>query len=141
MRSFFRGIRAMFVVALAFLLGGAAACLVHAPVFAGGKNYELYLAPSSSSLTVQTQNPVLDKWLYAPEGESVRYDGDESEALLGRFRAVVLFREETADVVNYYCYSPCLGSCVSLGGYRVNLHIAVGREQTAAGTPLIFGGF
>ena len=58
-----------------------------------------------------------------------------------KYRAELLFTEESCGVVNYYMYSPLLGNCVFLNGYAVNLHVAVGAEQTAAGTPLVFGGY
>ncbi len=140
MRAFLRGICGIFIVAVAVLCGGAAAILLHAPVFENGKNYELYLSPSSSALTVVSGCPALDKPKFSVRGESVRYDGDRRDALLERFHAEVLFTEEAAGVINYYCYSPLLGGTVGLCGRAVNLHIAVSNGQTAVGTPLIFGG-
>ena len=50
-------------------------------------------------------------------------------------------RSGTGEIVSYYCRSPLLGEGILLNGERVNLHIAAGGGQTAAGTPLIFGGF
>lgn len=140
MRKFFRGIQAMGVVALALLLAAGAALLLHAPLFPEGKNYELYLSPSSSSLVLLTDDPVRDKLFCPVMGESVRYDGDKKDELIARFRAEILFTEEAAGVTNYYCYSPLIGGGISLNGYTVNLHIATSREQTAAGSPIIFGG-
>ena len=124
MRKFFRGIQAMGVVALALLLAAGAALLLHAPLFLEGKNYELYLSPSSSSLVLLTDDPVRDK----------------KDELIARFRAAILFTEEAAGVTNYYCYSPLIGGGIALNGYTVNLHIATSQEQTAAGSPIIFGG-
>lgn len=141
MRNLFLGLKAIFIVLLTVACGAAAAVLFRAPVFQGGKNYELYLSPSSSSLTVLTENPALDKLFFPVRGESVRYDGNEKDALIARFHAKILFTEEAADVMNYYCSSPFLGSGVGLNGHAVNLHIAVSATQTAVGTPLIFGGF
>lgn len=141
MAKFFRGILSGCIVLLALACGAFAALLLHAPVFAGGKGYELYLSPSSSALTVQSEVPARDKLFLPVQGESVRYDGDKRDELLTRFRAEVLFTEEAAGVVNYYCHSPVLGESVLLNGRAINLHIAVSKEQTAAGTPLIFGGF
>ncbi len=140
MRKFFRGIQAMGVVALALLLAAGAALLLHAPLFLEGKNYELYLSPSSSSLVLLTDDPVRDKLFCPVMGESVRYDGDKKDELIARFRAEILFTEEAAGVTNYYCYSPLIGGGIALNGYTVNLHIATSQEQTAAGSPIIFGG-
>ena len=116
--------------------------LIHAPVFETGKNYELYYGASSSASATGTRNPVRDKLLSGcVAGESVRYDGDRAAELMKRYRAKVLFSEEAEGVVNYYCYSPLLGDGIGLCGYAVNLHVAVGSEQTAIGIPIIFGGF
>lgn len=71
----------------------------------------------------------------------MRYTGDRAEELISRFRAKILFTEEAAGVVNYYCYSPLLKNTVLIGGKTVNLHIACSGSETAAGTPVIFGGF
>ncbi len=141
MAKIFRGIWAVCVALVALACAFFAALLLHAPVFEGGKGYELYLSPSSSSLTVQSGDPARDKLFLPVRGESVRYDGDRRDELLTRFRAEILFTEEAAGVVNYYCHSPVLGEGVELNGWEVNLHIAVSKAQTAAGTPLIFGGF
>ncbi len=140
MRKFFRGIQAMGVVALALLLAAGAALLLHAPLFPRGKNYELYLSPSSSSLVLLTDDPVRDKLFCPVMGESVRYDGDKKNELIARFRAEILFTEEAAGVTNYYCFSPLIGGGIALNGYTVNLHIATSQEQTAVGSPIIFGG-
>lgn len=136
-----RGVRAILITLLALACAAGAVLLLHAPVFEEGKGYELYLAPSSSALTLSSGDPVKDKLFSSVKGESVRYDGDKKNELMTRFRAKVLFTEEAAGVTNYYCYSPLLKESVLLNGQRVNLHIAVSSSQTAAGTPMIFGGF
>lgn len=142
MRRIFKPIQTVGVIAAAALCVLFAAFLSLSPVFEGGTGYELYLGASSSALTVRTENPALDKFLLGNvAGESVRYEGNRLEEIAKKYHAEVLFTEEAAGVVNYYCYSSYLGGCVLLDGYAVNLHIAVSAEQTAAGTPLIFGGF
>lgn len=140
MRRFLRGVRAFIILLIAVACAAAAVLLLHAPVFEEGKHYELYLSPSSSSLTAQTSDPLRDKLSLPVKGESVHYDGDQKDALIARFRAKILFTEEAAGVVNYYCSSPLISGGIALNGYMVNLHIAVSEAQTAAGTPLIFGG-
>lgn len=111
------------------------------PVFEGGSGYELYTGTSSGAI-IETQNPALAKF-FCPRvlGESARFEGDRCEELRDRFQAHLLFTEEAAGVTNYYLYSPLLGHGTVLCGEVVNLHIAVCGERTAAGTPLIFGGF
>lgn len=112
-----------------------------APVFEMGSAYELYTGTSSAEI-IRTDMPALAKLCRTDiRGESVRYEGDCAARLLEKFHAEVCFSEEAAGVVNYYCYSPALGHGILLNGHLINLHIAVGAEYTAAGTPLIFGGY
>lgn len=133
--------------AVCILFGVLAACgflllVVFSPRFERGEGYELYRGTSSSSPIVQTASPFLDKLrMGGAAGESVRYEGDRAEELAASFRARLVFSEEQGGVKNYYLFSPFLGEGVELCGKRVNLHIAVRENRTAAGTPLIFGGF
>ena len=114
--------------------------LKNAPVFERGERYEFYLGTSSEEV-VLAQSPLAKLFLKNIKGESVRYKGDRVQELISRFNAEILFVEEAAGVTNYYCYTSALKGGVQLGEYCVNLHVAVDKEQTAAGTPLIFGGF
>lgn len=142
MRKFLQAVKAIATAALCAVAAVFAVLLIHAPVFEKGESYELYFGANSSALSAYTQNPLLDKLLLGGvAGESVRYTGDRYEEIKERFSAELLFTEEACGVVNYYLYSPMLGGGVLLCGQTVNLHVAVSGEQTAAGTPLIFGGF
>ena len=128
------------------LLCGACAfflyLLCNSPAFEAGESYTFYLGKSSSAQAVFSETPSLDKLLLSEvQGESAVYSGNVYEQLKTRYRAKLLFTEEAAGVINYYLFSPLLGSGVELGGKIVNLHVAVSAEQTAAGTPVIFGGF
>ena len=114
--------------------------LLHSPVFQKGERYEFYTGTSSDDIITAT-SPLEKLLLTGIKGESVRYDGDRVEELLAHFGARVLFVEEAAGVTNYYCYAPALGNAIVLNGQRVNLHIARSSAKTAAGTPVIFGGF
>ena len=114
--------------------------LLHAPVFERGERYEFYTGTSSEEI-VLARSPFEKLFLSGIKGESVRYSGDRAEELIKRFRAKVLFTEEASGITNYYCYSPLLERSVVLSGEKVNLHIAVSADKTAAGTPVIFGGF
>lgn len=116
--------------------------LYRSPAFEKGESYTFYLGESSSARAVPSRSPVLDKLtLGGVGGESAVYDGDRYEALKSRYGAVLLFSEEAGGVRNYYLYSPFLGEPLFLNGYGVNLHIAVRGGKTAAGTPVIFGGY
>ncbi len=141
MRRFFCGMRAAAVVLACIACAVFALLLLHTPVFAGGEGYEVYYGENSSCLMERTDSPLLAKLAGGVKGESARFSGDRYEELKARFHATLLFEEETGGVKNYYLYSPDLGGGVELYGQRVNLHIATGKEETAAGTPLIFGGY
>lgn len=141
MRKWLRAGKAFVVFCLAVACALCALVLLHAPVFERGEGYEIYYGASSSALVKTTSSPALDKALGGVRGESVRYDGDRREEIEARYRAKLLFTEEVCGVTNYYYHSPLLGEGVEVNGATVNLHVAVSASRTAAGTPLIFGGF
>lgn len=124
------------VLAAAFLY-----FLLRAPIFEKGNTYTLYYGNSSSAPFEETSFPARKKLFTNVKGESVCYSGDKLSELSEKFRAKLLFSETVCGIENYYFFSPLLGRPCDLFGYPVNLHIAVGGGKTAAGTPLIFGGF
>lgn len=125
---------------LALGCGLFARAVLASPVFEGGTGYELYLSDSAGEIRL-TETPARDKLFLAVTGESVRYEGDLSQELMEKFAAKLVFCEKVGQTVNYYLYSPKLGEGIALPEGAVNLHIAVRGNVTAAGTPLIFGGF
>lgn len=132
-------VKGIAAIGACFVCGMFAYALTRSPVF-DGKDYELYTGTSSDEIIV-TDTPAIDKFVTPVAGESARWEGDRAAELLERFDAKVLFCEEVCGTRNYYCSSPLLGEGVLLRGVRVNLHIAVSGSRTAAGTPVIFGGF
>ena len=140
MRKFLYTIKAFLSAVLVAGCLVFAYALLHSPVFQRGERYEFYTGTSSDGI-ISTRSPLEKLTLSGIKGESVRYEGDRAEELIALFQAKVLFVEEAAGVTNYYCYAPALEHAVALNGERVNLHIAVNGKKTAAGTPLIFGGF
>lgn len=142
MRKFVRKLLSVLLILCAFVCGALFYAVLRAPVFETGNAYTFYLGANSSSLAVQTNAPAFAKLLLGnTQGESTYFEGDRYAELKERYRAELLFTEEVCGIVNYYLYSPLLGEGVAIGEYRVNLHVAVGDTRTAAGTPLIFGGF
>lgn len=141
MRKTLQTLKAILTLALVCLCVFFALCLWCSPVFEKGESYEVSFGASSSAQTKRTDAPLFEKLTGAVAGESVRYAGNRYEAIKEKFGATLLFTEEACGVVNYYLYSPALGNGVELCGRKVNLHIAVSSGQTAAGTPIIFGGF
>lgn len=116
--------------------------LSRAPLLPQGESYTFYLGESSSARAVSASLPALEKLcLTDVKGESAVYSGDRYEELKSRYRAKLLFTETVEDVTSYYLYSPAFPTCVELNGCLVNLHIAVSEHKTAAGTPIIFGGY
>lgn len=132
-------VKGIAAIGACFVCGMFAYALTRSPVF-DGEGYELYTGTSSAGVIV-TDAPAAVKLTLPVAGESARWEGDRAAELLERFDARVLFCEEVCGTRNYYCSSPLLGEGVLLRGVRVNLHIAVSGSRTAAGTPVIFGGF
>ena len=132
-------IKGIAIIGACIACGAFAYVLTRSPVF-DGEGYELYTGTSSAGVIV-TDAPAAVKLTLPVAGESARWEGDRAAELLERFDAKVLFCEEVCGTRNYYCSSPLLGEGVLLRGVRVNLHIAVSGSRTAAGTPVIFGGF
>ena len=142
MRRFFQGTVGTLSVLLAVACGVFLFVLLRAPAFEQGESYTFYMGANSSSLSYSSDSPVLDKLLLGEiKGESVQYAGNRLDELKTKYRAKLIFTEESCGVTNYYFYSPVLKNGVLLNGQPVNLHVAVGAEKTVAGTPLIFGGF
>lgn len=140
MRGAFLTIKAFFVTAIAICCVLFVYALSTFSAFEKGERHEFYKGTSSEEI-VLARSPYQKLFLSNVKGESVRYTGDRAKELISRFGAEILFTEEAAGVVNYYCYSPALKNTVRIGDQTINLHIACNGEETAAGTPVIFGGF
>lgn len=136
-------IRISFLFLLSVLLAFFPLFSAAEPAFAAGEYYILYLNSASSQATVYFSDcPAWDKLIrFDVAGESTVYAGDRSEALLCEYDAEILFSETVGNVTSYYCRSSRFRGGIHLNGVLVNLQIAVSEEQTAVGTPLIFGGF
>ena len=142
MRRFIYGTFGTLFVLVAVACGVFLFVLLRAPAFEQGESYTFYMGKNSSSLVIFSDCPALEKLILGDvKGESVQYSGNQFYELKTKFRAKLLFTEESCGVTNYYLYSPVLGGGVLINGQPVNLHIAVSAEKTVAGTPLIFGGF
>jgi hypothetical protein len=116
-------------------------------IFPVGETYTFYCdSPSSRAETIVCNKAEATLWRFflAPRltGESTIYPSADVEEIAERYDATLLFCEEAAGVTSYYFYTPLFKTDVSLGGQKVNLHIAVRPNGTVAvGTPLLFGGF
>ena len=107
-----------------------------------------YLDSASSQSLIKTQLTAWD--LFRVHGESVCFTIEEREEKDGFARSLVeslggaiLFIEEMDNTISFYAYIPTWGNGISINGRKVNLHIAVSKENSGCkvGTPIIFGGF
>lgn len=132
-------------VALALLLVGAGAVFKGSDLSKIDGERTYYLHSASSWASQKSELDLLD--LPFVKGESVSVtvaDGvNFAQGIIQTYEARVLFVEEAADTVSYYCYSPSISNCIYLQDRTVNLHIAVAmdRDMVVVGTPIIFGGF
>lgn len=79
----------------------------------------------------------------APQGESVRFQGDRAaaEAMLSQLQATVVKESEINGLTVIYARSARLRGGVVLNGETVNLQIALRGKTVTAGTPLILGSY
>lgn len=142
MQKFLRCALGMFLFAALVCCFTFSYLLLHAPAFENGEAYTFYAEKNSSSKAYVTNTPALSKIFLGPvAGESVLYQGNRVEELAKRYKAKLLLFEEACGVKNFYFHSPMFKDSVEICGVQVNLHIALTEKHTAAGTPLIFGGF
>ena len=64
-----------------------------------------------------------------------------AEEIIKKYGAEVLFCEEVSGVLSYYAYTDAWADGVYIYGRKINLHVAVGDEYLAVGTPIVFGGY
>ena len=99
-------------------------------LFAGAQRYTFFSGSASSQarITVATpeEAPFVRLTLQGYTGESAYYpSAEDAFAQAEAYGARLLFCERAGDVTDCYSYSPRLGGCVYVGGYAVNLHIAL----------------
>ncbi len=114
------------------------------PVFADySQSYEVYLGEGSSlAKIIQVDKPEYYR-LANIKGESVRIDaeGFDLDNLLSDFDAEIKFSESVEGREIYYAYSPKIKDALNVRGQRINLQVAIAKEQVVLGSPLIFGSF
>lgn len=115
-------------------------------LFDAGETYIFYSGSASSGaqITIAEGSAAAQTKLFVRSrtGESTSYpQAERAFAQAEKYGAELLFTESAGGVTNYYYYSARLGGAVMLGGYAVNLHVAVRGQGAAVGSPLIFGGY
>ncbi len=139
--------------AVVFLSALACAFLLFLPqwldkplLFAGAERYTFYSQSVSSQAKITSASPeeaaLVRLTLQNYTGESARY-ADAADAFLQaeKYGAELVLEQKSADVHDYYYYTPQLAGGVVLGGVCVNLHVAVRGQGASVGYPLIFGGY
>lgn len=75
-------------------------------------------------------------------GESAYYlNKNMKDEILNDFNAEIVFTETIDSINNIYAYSSEIKDYIILNNRKINLHIAVSGNNTAVGSPIIFGGY
>ena len=76
-------------------------------------------------------------------GESVKISnlGFDVNEFFEKYNAKIVFTETTDGVVSYYGYSKDIKYQTTIGGKRINLHVAVTKDSVTVGAPIIYGSF
>ena len=113
------------------------------PTFYGYANsFEVYTCSASSNAIIHRVNATDYPFLLNKVGESIKINGAFSVTeFLEKFRAKIVFTEQTSDGISYYAYSSEIRYLKTIKGRRINLHLNVGKTCTTIGSPIIFGSF
>ena len=75
-------------------------------------------------------------------GESFVADkGFDVEKLVSDFRAEAVRVEKAGEVTSLYYYTDKIPYFKTIGGKKINLHVAIDNDTVTVGTPIIFGSF
>ncbi len=131
-------------LALALLTVAAIVILPQRLLFYGGESYRFYLGDTSKDCREVYSDgnsaPLTRLTLKDVNGESAVYPELDIPAFLEKVDGEILFTEELADSVNYYCKAN-LPYSVTLYGQEINLHICVKESSVTVASPIIFGGY
>lgn len=111
--------------------------------FGGGSGYVFFCG--SSSADCREVRPLFNaeaERLFLKDvcGECAEYPSLDLQAFLNSVNGQILFEEEVAGTVNYYCRAD-LPYSIDLYGEEVNLHICVREDGVKVASPIIFGGY
>lgn len=111
--------------------------------FKGGESYTFFTGDTSKScneITVTDNTEQARLTLTNVCGECAQYSELDLNAFLQSVNGRILFVEELADSINYYCKAD-LPYSVTLYGETVNLHVCVRADGVKVASPIIFGGY
>jgi len=110
----------------------------------GGESYRFYVGDTSKNCrevrAAAASAPLVRLSLFGVQGECAEYSSLDVDEFLKNLNAEIIFCEETADSVNYYCKAP-LPYSATLYGEEINLHVCVKESGVMAASPIIFGGY
>lgn len=110
----------------------------------GGESYRFYVGDTSKNCrevrASAASAPLVRLTLCGVQGECAEYSSLDVDEFLKDLGAEVIFCEETANSVNYYCSAP-LPYSITLYGKEINLHVCVKESGVMAASPIIFGGY
>lgn len=132
---------AVTIAAGAFI--AALALLPNNLCFESGECYTFFCGDSSKNcreVTVNGNAALKRLTLTGVCGESTVYPELDIDGFLKAVGGKIVFTEELADSVNYYCKAN-LPYKVTLYGEEINLHICVKSEGVKVASPIIFGGY
>lgn len=136
-------VKAVLTLMFAAVILAAVAILPSRVCFEGGKNYTFYIGTSSADCKEVRSafNAEVERLLLKGVcGESAEYDVFDLESFLKGVNGKVIFTEELADCINYYCTADMPYS-VNLYGREINLHVCVRKNGAKVASPIIFGGY
>ena len=141
-----RGFLALITAAAIAIVVGLGVYVVNACKLRAIKGERVFYLDSNSSQGLRKTELELRDYARIT-GESVRFFRNEKDAeviaqeIADKYNAKILFTEEAAGVLSFYCYTSAWDNGIDVNGQTVNLHIAVAETQCAVGTPIIYDGF
>lgn len=114
------------------------------PLFSNySDSFTVYVGSNSSNAQILTVDSKDYRFIKDVTGESVKISNlgfDENE-FFEKYNAKIVFTETTDGVVSYYGYSKDIKYQTTIGGKRINLHVAVTKDSVTVGAPIIYGSF
>lgn len=114
------------------------------PLFSNySDSFTVYVGSNSSNAQILTVDGKDYRFIKDVTGESVKISnlGFDVNEFFEKYNAKIVFTETTDGVVSYYGYSKDIKYQTTIGGKRINLHVAVTKDSVTVGAPIIYGSF
>lgn len=135
-------LKKLYITFIAAFFVFALALLNNPPAFYGfSAEKTAYIGSESSQAVIEDFGAL--EFVNGIKGESCRVKAEnfDLDAVIKNYSAEIIKVERVAGTVSYYFFSPVFKNSVTIGGEKINLHIAVNNEQVTMGTPLIYGSY